>query len=62
MLDYVAKLTLTPARMTKDDVVRLRRHGFGDRDILDIAMMTGLFAYFNRIADGLGIELEAPYR
>lgn len=62
MLDYVAKLTLTPAEMRKEDVDALRGHGFGDRDILDIAMMAALFAYFNRIADGLGVELEAPFR
>ncbi len=62
MLDYAAKLTMTPAQMRRDDVDALRAHGFSDRDILDIAMMTGLFAYLNRIADGLGVELEAPYR
>lgn len=62
MLDYVAKLTLTPAEMRKGDVDALRDHGFSDRDILDIAMMTALFAYFNRIADGLGVELEAASR
>ncbi len=58
MLDYAAKLTLTPAAMDRNDVQALRDAGFDDRAILDIAQITAYFAFANRTADGLGITLE----
>lgn len=58
MLDYVAKLTLTPAAVTREDVQALRQAGFDDRAILDIAQITAYFAFVNRTADGLGVALE----
>lgn len=61
MLAYVAKLTQTPGAVTEEDVETLRDHDFDDRAILDIAVMTGLFAYLNRLASGLGVELEDVY-
>ena len=58
MLDYVAKLTLAPATVTRDDVQVLRDVGFDDRAILDIAQITAYFALVNRTSDGLGVTLE----
>lgn len=58
MLDYAAKLTLTPAEMRRTDVDALRSAGFSDRDVLDINQITAYYAYVNRVADGLGVELE----
>jgi alkylhydroperoxidase family enzyme len=55
MLAYVEKLTLTPARVEREDVEALRAAGFDDRGILQIAQITSFFAYFNRMADGLGV-------
>ena len=58
MLNYAAKLTLEPWNMNEDDVVNLRNEGFKDAAILDICQVTGYFAFVNRLADGLGVELE----
>lgn len=58
MLDYAAKLTLTPARMTSEDVDRLREHGFDDTAILQINLIASFFNYVNRVADGLGVGRE----
>lgn len=58
MLDYAYKLTLTPWEMQKSDVEKLRAAGFSDTDILDINQVTGYYAFANRLADGLGVELE----
>lgn len=58
MLDYAARLTLTPAAVTREDVQALRDAGFDDRAILDIAQITAYFAFVNRTADGLGVALE----
>lgn len=59
MLRYALKLTATSAETTEHDVMSLRAHGFSDIDILHIAEVVSYFAYANRIADGLGIPLEA---
>jgi uncharacterized peroxidase-related enzyme len=58
MLDYALKLTHTPGAMTSADVDALRRAGFDDRGIHDICAIAAYFAFVNRIADGLGVELE----
>lgn len=59
MLSYASKLTRTPGAMVASDVEALRAAGFTDADVLGIAQVVGYFAYVNRIADGLGVELEA---
>lgn len=58
MLDYSAKLTREPWAMNESDVQALRAAGFSDRAILDICHVVAYYAYVNRIADGLGVELE----
>lgn len=58
MLEYVKKLTLEPWNMQEGDVVALREAGFSDAAILDICQVAGYFAFVNRLADGLGVELE----
>lgn len=61
MLDYAAKLTREPWTVDATDVESLRRTGFTDDAILDIAQVAAYFAFVNRLADGLGVELE-PHR
>ncbi len=58
MLDFVAKLTRTPQRMEAADVESLRSHGFDDLAIHDIVVVASYYAFVNRVADGLGVELE----
>lgn len=61
MLGYAMKLTRTPAAMTGADVDLLRAAGFDDRAIHDICTIVGYFAFVNRLADGLGVELEERF-
>lgn len=58
MLDYAAKLTRSPADTAASDVESLRTAGLTDREILDLVMVVGYFAFANRLVDGLGVELE----
>jgi uncharacterized peroxidase-related enzyme len=58
MLDYAVKLTLTPAEIADDDIAALRAAGFDDRAIHDTCAITAYFAFVNRIADGLGVQVE----
>ena len=44
--------------MTEDDVHALRAAGLDDRAIVDANQVVAYFNYVNRIAEGLGFELE----
>lgn len=59
ILDYAFKLTRTPADMNQADVDELLRRGLDDRAVHDLAQACAYFNYINRIADGLGVDLEA---
>jgi uncharacterized peroxidase-related enzyme len=58
MLDYAVQLTEDPASISELHVTELRNHGFSDLAIHDICFITAYFAFVNRMADGLGVELE----
>jgi uncharacterized peroxidase-related enzyme len=55
---YALKLTLRPWDMEERDLSILREVGFSDRDLVDANQVTSYFNYVNRVADGLGVELE----
>lgn len=58
MLRYARKLTSDPDKMKKEDVNALREAQWSDAAILDICQITGYFNFVNRLADGLGVQLE----
>lgn len=58
LCEYAVKLTLHPDRMAPSDIEALRAAGFNDRAIVDANQVVSYFNYVNRVADGLGIELE----
>ncbi len=58
MLDYVVKLTESPCEVNKEDVDLLHSAGFTDAAILDICQIASYYNFVNRLADGLGVELE----
>jgi uncharacterized peroxidase-related enzyme len=62
MLAYAVKLTRAPSTITESDIAALREVGFDDRAIHDICSITAYYAFVNRIADGLGVELEPRLR
>lgn len=60
MLHYAEKITLEHCDCTESDVEELRRIGFDDDEILDIVQVAAYYNFVNRMACGLGVELE-PY-
>jgi uncharacterized peroxidase-related enzyme len=58
VLNYVKKLTIMPNTIDLADIERLKKQGFDDRGIHDICSVAAYFAFVNRIANGLGVELE----
>jgi uncharacterized peroxidase-related enzyme len=62
MLNYAVKLTVKPTSITEEEVNILRDQGCTDREILDVCQITSYFNFVNRMAEGLGVELEEEYR
>ena len=60
MLAYAEKVTLEHCNCNESDTEHLRSQGFSDTDILDIVQVTAYYNFVNRLACGLGVELE-PY-
>ena len=58
MLAYAVKLTRAPSEVRREDVEALRTEGLSDEAIHEVAQVTALFNYYNRLADGLGIDPE----
>ena len=61
MLDFAVKLTRQPAAMTRADVEGLREAGFDDEAVQEIVQIAAMFNYYNRLADGLGIDPEPDW-
>jgi hypothetical protein len=58
MLTYAEKITVSPSSMTLDDLNELRAH-FSEEQTLDIVTIASLFNFIDRVADGLGVELDS---
>ena len=48
-----------PTGMVEQDWQALRDLGFDDRACLEVAHIVGLFNYLTRLADGVGLQLDA---
>jgi uncharacterized peroxidase-related enzyme len=56
VLAFVRKLTLTPSRMTDADAEAVRAAGWDDLAVFHATLVCALFSFFNRLADGLGLD------
>ena len=61
MLRYAVVLTASPHNVSEAHVDDLRRASFDDTEILDICQVVSYYNYVNRLADGLGVELEPSW-
>ncbi len=61
MLDFAVKLTAEPWLVEEDDRAALRREGFTDRDIWDIAAVAGFFNMSNRVASATDMRPNSVY-
>ncbi len=58
LVEYATILAAHPAKGVKPQVEALRKNGLRDEEILQAAQVVGYFTFANRIAVGLGVELE----
>jgi uncharacterized peroxidase-related enzyme len=61
MLDFAIKLTGEPWLIAEEDRTRLRRAGFSERDIWDIAAVAGFFNMTNRVASATDMRPNSVY-
>jgi len=61
MLDFAVKLTQSPAEIEEADRQALRKAGWNDRDIWDIAAVTGFYNMSNRIAAATDMKPNREY-
>ncbi len=61
MLTFAEKTTKASAEVTEDDRTALRTIGFTDRDIWDIASVTGFFNMTNRMASATDMRPNDDY-
>ena len=56
LVTFAHTLTLRPSDVREADLDKLRAHGFDERGIHDAVQVIALFAYYNRVAEGLGVR------
>ena len=61
MLDFAVKLTAEPWDVEEADREALRKAGFSDRDIWDIAAVAGFFNMTNRVASATDMRPNSIY-
>jgi uncharacterized peroxidase-related enzyme len=61
MLDFAVKLTTQPWEIEEEDRARLRRAGFSDRDIWDIASVAAFYNMTNRLASATDVRPNSNY-
>ncbi len=53
---HAVKLTRYPQTMAEADLDRLREHGLGDLEIVDLNNIVAYYCYINRVVMGLGLR------
>lgn len=61
MLDFAVKLTVKPHAMEEEDREGLRKAGFTDKDIWDIAAVAAFYNMSNRMAAAVDMRPNAEY-
>jgi len=61
MLDFAVKVTAEPWLVEEDDRAALRRAGFADRDIWDIAAVAAFYNMTNRVAAATDMRPNSVY-
>ena len=61
MMAFAEQVTARANTATRDDIATLRRHGFSDPEILDIALTAGARCFFSKVLDGVGAAPDDAY-
>jgi uncharacterized peroxidase-related enzyme len=58
MVDYAEALTREPSTVGRERVDAMRRAGLSDDDVLNVNLVVAYYNFVNRIAEGLGVEIN----
>ena len=58
MIDFALKLTREPSTVKREDIEFLQQYGFSEEQVVDIVLIICTFNFMDRLADGLGVELD----
>ena len=61
MLTYAEKLTRAPGAVARADLAPLAEAGLDDEAILHLCEVVAYFNFVNRMAEGLGVELDGGW-
>jgi uncharacterized peroxidase-related enzyme len=61
LLDFARRVAADASQITADDVRSLRRVGFADDEIFDIAAAAAGRGFFTKLLDALGVKPDAPF-
>lgn len=59
LCDLAWDLTENPTEISDGRIMKLKKHGFSDRAILDATLIISYFNFVNRVVMGLGVEADA---
>jgi uncharacterized peroxidase-related enzyme len=61
MVAFGRKVALDASAVTSGDVELLKKHGFTDAEIFDIAATAAARAFFSKVIESLGVEADPPF-
>ena len=61
LLTFAEKVALHAHKVTREDIEDLKRHGFSDEEILDIAVTVGARSLFSKVLDAVGADPDSKY-
>jgi uncharacterized peroxidase-related enzyme len=62
LMRFAAAVARDASAITADDVAELKRHGYSDAEVFDIAAVAAGRAFFTKIIESLGVATDAPLR
>lgn len=61
LMAFAEKVALHAYKVTAGDIDKLRRSGFSEEEILDIATTAAARSFFSKVLDAVGAEPDAKY-
>jgi alkylhydroperoxidase family enzyme len=61
MMEFAGKIVCDASSIHQTDIDDLRRHGFSDPEIFDIAATAAARCFFSKMLDALGAEPDKEY-
>lgn len=60
MLRFARLVARDAAAVTAEHVAELKRHGFSDAEVFDVAAVVATRAFFTKVLDAMGVQPNAP--